>query len=315
MAAEISFSSSYKEISFTAPWGVIAAKAWGPEDGKPFLGLHGFLDNANTFDKLAPLLPENIRFIAVDFPGHGKSAHRWPRMSYLQFEYVADIKKIVSQLRWEKFSIIAHSLGAFVASLYAGCFPNEVESLVSMEYGGYPDWQADKPADVLARYATTMSNISPRNPHVYESVKAAAARREKNFTGFTLSKEDALLLTKRGTTATKDGVIFSHDPTLKGQIYPFFPPRFSIKLILSQIQCAVLVLESTDAVYKLDKFQETRKERLNVICDHAKFKMWKSVQGGHHLHLDNPGQTAQEIKKFLAAFYTSHNHDLCTSKL
>ena len=35
---------SFKEISFSVPWGVIAAKAWGPDDGKPFLGLH----NANT---------------------------------------------------------------------------------------------------------------------------------------------------------------------------------------------------------------------------------------------------------------------------
>ena len=199
MAELVSSGNPFKEISFTAPWGIIAAKAWGPKDGKPFLGLHGWLDNANTFDKLAPLLPDNIRFIAVDFPGHGKSAHRWPGMPYLQFEYVADIKKIVSQLGWEKFSFISHSLGAFVASLYAGCFPNEVENLVLLDYGGYPAWRTYNPADILARYATTMSNISPRKPRVYESVKAAATRREENFTGNTLGKKEcALLLTKRG---------------------------------------------------------------------------------------------------------------------
>ena len=42
---------SYKEISFKVPWGVIAAKSWGPDDGKPLLGIHGWLDNANAYDK------------------------------------------------------------------------------------------------------------------------------------------------------------------------------------------------------------------------------------------------------------------------
>ena len=41
----------HKEISFTVPWGVIAVKVWGPDDGKPFIGLHGWLDNANAFDR------------------------------------------------------------------------------------------------------------------------------------------------------------------------------------------------------------------------------------------------------------------------
>ncbi|XP_078344973.1 serine hydrolase-like protein [Oculina patagonica] len=301
MADEASFSNSYQELSFKVPWGVIAAKACGPEGGKPFLGIHGLFDNANTFDKLACLLPKNIRFIAMDFPGHGQSSHRWPGMWYFFYEYVADVKKVVSQLGWERFSIIAHSMGAFVASLYAGSFPNEVENLVLIEYGGYAALRANIPAEVLAGYATKMLNVTPSTPRVYESVEEAAARREVSMDGNTLRKEDALLLTKRGTTVTKDGVIFSHDPVLKDHIYPFLPPQSSIKLILSKIKSAVLVLEATDAVrLMVDGMQETRKERLDVILDHAKFKMWKRVQGGHHLHLDNPEQTALEIKQFLA---------------
>lgn len=81
---------SYKEISFKVPWGNIAAKEWGPDDGKLFLGLHGWLDNANTFDRLVPLLPADIKFIAIDLPGHGRSSHRWPGMPYIFFEFVAE---------------------------------------------------------------------------------------------------------------------------------------------------------------------------------------------------------------------------------
>ena len=308
-------SNSNEEISFQAPWGVIAAKAWGPEDGKPFLGLHGWLDNANTFDKIARLLPENIRFVAVDFPGHGLSSHRWPGMPYIHFEYVADVKKVVSQLGWEKFSIISHSMGAFMASLYAGTFPNEVENLVLIDYGGYPAWQADKPDLVLARYAARMANMNSRTPRVYESVEAAAARRqEPSSNGSTLGKDDALLITKRGTTATENGVVFKHDPLVRELAFPFYPPQFSILLVLSKIKCAVLILEGSNSLHLEEKGQETRLERLGVICQHAKFKMWKTLQGGHHLHLDNPEQTAQQIKQFLVVC-ESQDLNLHTSKL
>ncbi|MCG8335651.1 MAG: hypothetical protein MJE63_14115, partial [Proteobacteria bacterium] len=52
-----------------------AAKRWGNKKGQKILALHGWLDNAATFDHLAPLLPE-VDLVALDFPGHGFSAHR-----------------------------------------------------------------------------------------------------------------------------------------------------------------------------------------------------------------------------------------------
>ena len=66
----------------------IGVKEWG-SGPKRVLGLHGWLDNAATFDRLAPLLPlADITLLAVDFVGHGKADWRPPGVPYDLHLYV-----------------------------------------------------------------------------------------------------------------------------------------------------------------------------------------------------------------------------------
>ena len=85
-------------------------------------------------------------------------------------------------------------------------------------------------------------------------------------------------------------------------------------LVLFKIKCAVLILEGSDSLNLEENGHKTCLEELNVICQHAKFKMWKTLQGGHYLHLDNPEQTAQQIKQFFV-LCGSQDLNLHTSKL
>ena len=78
-----------REIKLQLPNLKLTAKQWGPESGKPLLALHGWLDNAASFDGLAPLLPE-LNIVALDLPGHGLSEHKPAGSVYHFIDAVSD---------------------------------------------------------------------------------------------------------------------------------------------------------------------------------------------------------------------------------
>ena len=67
------------EVSIPVPWGAIAGKHWTheaiePGERKQWIVLHGLLDNAGSFDGLAPLLTSACprhSLLCLDYPGHG----------------------------------------------------------------------------------------------------------------------------------------------------------------------------------------------------------------------------------------------------
>uniref|UniRef100_A0A8C5JEP2 Serine hydrolase like 2 n=1 Tax=Junco hyemalis TaxID=40217 RepID=A0A8C5JEP2_JUNHY len=89
-------------LKFPVPWGHVAAKAWGPSEGHPVLCLHGWLDNANTFDKLIPLLPRGCYYVAMDFSGHGLSSHRPAGCPYHFLDYVTDVRRVAAGGYWKE---------------------------------------------------------------------------------------------------------------------------------------------------------------------------------------------------------------------
>ena len=45
------------------------AKVWGKPNDHPILALHGWQDNAGTFDNLIPRLPSDFYVVCLDFCG------------------------------------------------------------------------------------------------------------------------------------------------------------------------------------------------------------------------------------------------------
>ncbi len=69
-------STAFEEVRLRLPHIELAAHLFGPEDGLPVIALHGWLDNAMTYARLAPKL-KGLRIVALDLAGpSGSSAWR-----------------------------------------------------------------------------------------------------------------------------------------------------------------------------------------------------------------------------------------------
>ena len=125
----------------------LAARAWGTlrPTSSVVLALHGWLDNASSFDLIAPLLlglPSEPYVVALDFAGHGRSDWRGRGMAgfgYHFVDFVADTKHFVDRLglaAGAELTVLGHSMGGNVGLVLAGTFPELVSRLILVDICG-----------------------------------------------------------------------------------------------------------------------------------------------------------------------------------
>ncbi|XP_025958097.2 serine hydrolase-like protein 2 isoform X3 [Dromaius novaehollandiae] len=202
----------FSEVKFPVPWGHVAAKAWGPPQGHPVLCLHGWLDNANTFDRLIPLLPTDHRYVAMDFSGHGLSSHRPAGLPYHFLDYVSEVCRVAGALQWRRFTLMGHSMGGSVAGMFCFLYPEMVDKLILLENVGFlpapeetEEWLKSKRMviDTLLSLEAKQQPPKARNPE-------AALQRLLEVNGHLTAESGAILL-QRGATVTPAGLVYNRD--------------------------------------------------------------------------------------------------------
>jgi len=95
------------------------------------LATHGYLDNAGSFDLLAPFLVSRdprIRVVSMDLLGHGLSDHSKGPYQYLdQIEVMNDV---LDALGWQTCVLMGHSYGGNNSLMYAAACPERVLGLI-----------------------------------------------------------------------------------------------------------------------------------------------------------------------------------------
>lgn len=93
-------------------------RAGGAPRQRPLLLLHGLSDSCRTWNRIAPALAANRRVVALDLPGHGRSAR--PDATYDPAFYARTVSLWLESLRaedpdFDSFDVVGHSLGGGIA--------------------------------------------------------------------------------------------------------------------------------------------------------------------------------------------------------
>ncbi|PID44713.1 MAG: alpha/beta hydrolase [Proteobacteria bacterium] len=267
----------------------IAYRQSGNPDGQTLLLLHGWLDNAASFERLTPHLDlQRFNVIAPDLPGHGHSGHRSPAEAYHLLEYVLDCEALARALGLASVRVVGHSLGGVVAAMWASAISDRISRLFLIDSLGPMTSDESKFASQLGK--SIQKILSPIQPlKVYPSIHAAVQARQLGFG--QLTDNTARLLVERGVKECDGGVTWSSDRRLRHPSLMHLSEA-QVNAMLSAIRCPVGAVFAEKGVLTIGKKFESR-------LRHVRHIEYCRLPGGHHLHLEEcPDQVAQRINAF-----------------
>ncbi|MDX1300406.1 MAG: alpha/beta fold hydrolase [Pseudomonas sp.] len=285
-------SLNFEEVRLRLPHIELAAHLYGPEDGLPVIALHGWLDNAASFARLAPLLP-GLRIVALDFAGHGHSDHRPPGSSYAIWDYAYDVLQVAEQFGWQRFSLLGHSMGAIVSVLLAAAMPERVERLALIDglipYTG----EADSSPQKLGEALNAQLALAGKSKPVYAEFSRAVEARMRGVGA--VSREAAELLAQRGLMPVPGGYTWRTDSRLTLPSPLRLTHAHALAFVRS-LQCPTKLLMAQQGMLLA---QPSINQLLEGLAVEA-----VQLPGGHHLHLDDEqgaALVADCFKAFLGA--------------
>ena len=139
--------------------GTINRIAWYDSGGTgaPVLLIHGFAENACTWDSLLELLPEGRRYIRIDVKGFGWSSKNDPEHLTL-FDLAACTAAVVRRLDLRDLTLIGHSMGGAISCLLLADpeIEERVEKLVLIDPAGM--------FTEVPEFIASLALVSPQNP-------------------------------------------------------------------------------------------------------------------------------------------------------
>ncbi|WP_418178922.1 alpha/beta fold hydrolase [Aliarcobacter lanthieri] len=100
--------------------------------GETIILLHGWPQTSYMWRKITPVLSKKFRVITLDLPGLGNSS---VAKSYDTKNIATILNEFIKKLKIEKFHLVGHDIGAWVATTYCIYFKESLKSLTIIDAG------------------------------------------------------------------------------------------------------------------------------------------------------------------------------------
>jgi pimeloyl-ACP methyl ester carboxylesterase len=268
-------------------------RRWGNPDAPMLFMLHGWMDLSATYQFVVDALVQEWNVIAPDWGGFGLSEGQ--NGCYYLTQYLRDLDALLEHFTPTRpASILAHSMGANIATIFAGVRPERVAYLVNMEGLGPVPSLIKNTSDMMSDWL--LAQRDPVAPPTYRSVEHFAERLVK--ANSQLPKSRALFLAEHFTRQREDGQFELLAESSVRAMLPLYPHRDQILEVWSRVTAKVFFARGTASFVSraIDKYPGEMRARIDVLanCEEVVFD---GVT--HNMQHEVPEQIAAAVEKFL----------------
>lgn len=255
--------------------------------GQVVIGLHGYLDNAESLRVVAPYL-SSCRYIAIDLAGHGRSSHRPVGTHYNQADYLQDLHGLIESEGWDNVILIGHSLGGILVTMYAALFPEKVKAVVSIDACG-PLTESEETTQQQMRNALISrqgkSSSHRRTVNLDDAVKARCKISD-------MTADHARQILMRNMITEADGnTYWCSDPKLRTKSTLRLTEK-QAQTLMESVTCPILFIGASRSFKNLPHVYEQRAHWFESA-------QYEQFVGGHHIHMENSEDVGRLICQFV----------------
>ena len=170
--------------------------------GRVIVLLHGFLGSHEIWNHTQLKLSKYFRVIAIDLPGHGKSAcygyvHSMDLMA-------KSVKCVMDHLKLKRYVIVGHSMGGYVGLAFSELYPDNLRGLCLFHSTAYPDSeQKKKDRSRAIKLVKSNARLYTRDTikNLFATKNLSKLKQEVSF-----AQKIAFQTSKRGIVAALEGM-------------------------------------------------------------------------------------------------------------